>query len=88
MPEYQGIFEEDSDEYKSFVDKFKLKKTTDDCSFLECSPERPTNHFSVPRRTPGASPVLERSPERPPGHLSFPQEDSQSPPVPRAISSP
>ena len=31
MPEYQGIFEEDSDEYKSFVDKFKLKKTTDDC---------------------------------------------------------
>ena len=51
---------------------------------LERSPERPTNHFSVPRRIPGASPFLERSPERSPGHLSFPQEDSQSHLVPRA----
>ena len=23
--------EDDTDEYKNFVDKFKLKKTTDDC---------------------------------------------------------
>ena len=29
--EYQGTFEEEDDEYKSFVEKFKPKKTSDDC---------------------------------------------------------
>ena len=29
--EYQGVFEEENDKYKSFVEKFKPKKTTDDC---------------------------------------------------------
>ena len=31
MVEYQGLFDEDSTEYKDFVDKFKPRKTTDDC---------------------------------------------------------
>ena len=31
MVEYQGLFDEDSTEYKEFVDKFKPRKTTDDC---------------------------------------------------------
>ena len=31
MTEYQGLFDEDNAEYREFCDKFKPKKTTDDC---------------------------------------------------------
>ena len=52
MTEYQALFEEDNAEYKAFVDKFKPKKTTDDCytpaPIFDCIRDYATRRFNFP----------------------------------------
>ena len=52
MTEYQALFEEDNAEYKAFVDKFKPKKTTDDCytpaPIFDCIRDYATKRFNFP----------------------------------------